>query len=398
MSIDTNKYRLTERNKYGRIDLIAALIGIVICIVGYMSNSEQFNFAYLIAFTFWVSLALGALFFTMLQHLTTATWSITVRRISESITVTLPWLFILFIPVFLGLDDLYLWTHADAASDPLLLPKLGFLNVTFFTIRTTIYFTIWSALAIMLRRTSLAQDRGDSEKYAAKMRTISAGGMVIYALTVSAAGFDWLMSLDPHWYSTIFGVYYFAGGFVGSLAMITGIALLLRYKGILKNEITPEHYHDLGKLMFGFIIFWAYIAFSQYLLQWYGNIPEETIWYLHRWDGVDGTTEWKSVSLILLFGHFFLPFVILIFRNVKRNFVMMSIMSIWILVIHWIDIYWLVAPTIYHHAPHISWIDIGPTLAIGGIFGWIFWRNLTAEPIVPIGDSRLENSIKFVNR
>jgi hypothetical protein len=250
------------------------VLGLAAAGLGYSMDHHHFFFAYLTAFTFWVSISLGALFFTMLHHLTGAKWSVVIRRLSESIMLPLPWMFLFAIPMFFGLHELYHWSHADAvAVDPILQWKSGYLNVNFFIIRTVIYFLIWSALALLLYRASLSQDKGHTEELAARMRKLSAGGMIIFALTTTFAGFDWLMSLEPHWYSTIFGVYYFAGGFICFLSVLAVFVIFLRSKGVLANAVTVEHHHDIGKLMLGFTIFWSYIAFSQYFLQWYGNIP-----------------------------------------------------------------------------------------------------------------------------
>lgn len=398
MKIDTKTYKVTAGGSFGRIAFGIGLAGVILCLLGYFTDREHFFFAYLTGFAFWVSIALGALFFTMLQHLTSATWSIVVRRIAEQIAAQLPWLFLLFIPLLLGMHELYHWSHAETVqSDAALQWKAPYLNISFFTIRSVLYFVIWSALALYLRRASLRLDDSGHPDWTARMKKVSAGGMVVFALSVSLAGFDWLMSLEPHWYSTIFGVYFFAGGFLASLALIVLLVIHVRRGNMLRSVITREHFHDLGKLMFGFTIFWAYIGYSQYFLQWYGNVPEETVWYLSRWDGADGTAHWKWISMILIFGQFFLPFFILIFQRVKRNLVMMSVMAIWLLVMHWVDMYWLVLPVLYTQGPHITWIDLGTPLAIGGIILWLFWRSLVANPVVPVGDPKLRQSIEFVN-
>jgi hypothetical protein len=229
------------------------------------------------------------------------------------------------------------------------------------------------------------------------MRKVSAGGMILFALSISFAAFDWLMSLEPHWFSTIFGAYYFAGAFLGALSLMAILVLFLHRQGLLRETITVEHLHDIGKLMFGFVIFWAYVAYSQYFLQWYANIPEETFWFLRRWDGVDGTSGWKWTSLILIFGHFFIPFAILIFRAVKRSAALMWIMAIWLLILHYIDMYWLVYPTLFEDGAHFSWVDLATMAALGGIFFWLFWNTYSTKALVPVGDPRLEESIKFIN-
>jgi len=393
MNFDKATYRFTSVGNVGRNALIIGIVGLAIAAIGFTVDRQHFFFAYLTAFTFWVSIALGALFFTMLHHLTNASWSAVVRRIAENLMAPLPWLFLLFIPILFGLHDLYEWSHADAvAADALLQKKAGFLNPTFFTIRTVFYFVVWAGLAHLLYKTSISQDGGNRPEHIRKMRAISAPGMIIFAITTTFAGWDWLMSLEPHWYSTIFGVYFFSGGLWAILAAIVLAVGALQRRGALKSEITVEHYHDLGKLMFGFTIFWTYIGFSQYFLQWYANIPEETVWYLQRWEG-----SWKAVSMVILFGHFVLPFVVLLFRGVKRSPRLLSGIAVYFLVMHWVDQYWMAFPTLNRDGAHFSWMDIAAVVGIGGIFVWAFWSKLVSRPVVPIGDPRLEESIHFKN-
>jgi hypothetical protein len=200
------------------------------------------------------------------------------------------------------------------------------------------------------------------------------------------------MSQDPHWYSTIFGVYIFAGGLVSIMAFLTVISLNLRRRAILAESITEEHYHDLGKLMFAFMVFWAYVAFSQYFLIWYANIPEETVWFHHRYQG-----SWKYVTLLIAFGYFVIPFILLISRGTKRNLKFMRVMAIWLLFMHWVDLYWIVMPNFSKQSAMISWMDISAMVGIGGIFMWLFWRKFFAGALVPVNDPRLNSSAKFVN-
>ena len=395
MKFDASTYRLTDPGKFGSTVLIIGIVGLALSALGMIVDWHRFYFSYLIAFVFWVSLGLGGLFFTMLHHLVGATWSIVVRRISESLMMTLPVMAIFFIPIIFGMHDLYHWMHPEAvAEDPALAAKAGYLNQPFFVIRTAGYFIIWSLLARGLYKASISEDGGYKESYSEKMKTISGGGMVIFALTVTFAGFDWLMSLEPHWYSTIYGVYYFSAGLLATIALMLTIGLRLRAKGVLDSVITEEHYHDLGKLMFAFTIFWGYIAFSQYLLIWYGNLPEETVWYLERWQG-----SWKAVSLVIIFGAFTFPFLILLFRGAKRNLAFMSGLAIWVMLMHWLDMYWLILPT-YPEAEHgasFAWWDLTTMVGLGGIFLWAFWKRYSSKPLVPVQDPELQESIEFVN-
>jgi len=391
---DAQTYRLSDRGKTGTIALAVGLIGLAVAAVGWYIDSTRFYHAWLTAFVYWLSLGLAGLFFTMLHYLTAARWSVVLRRVSEGLMLQLPWMFVAFIPVLVGMHNLFHWTHEDAvAADHLLQGKSGYLNVGFFAVRAVVFCGIWTVLALMLRQRSLRQDASPEIDHVAGLRKLSAGGMLLFAATVTFASFDWLMSLEPHWYSTIFGVYFFGGLFLGGVSLIALISLFLRKSGVLRGSVTVEHYHDLGKLMFAFTIFWAYIGFSQYFLIWYGNIPEETFWFLARWEG-----GWKTTSLVLVFGHFALPFVLLIFRGVKRNLTMVGLIAAWYLLMHWVDMYWLVYPAYLEEGARIGWIEIAPVVGLGGVFFALFWRSFSARPAAPVGDPWLEDSIRFVNR
>ncbi|MDH4035753.1 MAG: hypothetical protein OEV80_18325, partial [candidate division Zixibacteria bacterium] len=255
-----------------------------------------------------------------------------------------------------------------------------------------IFFAIWSTTAWLLYRLSIRQDSEHQAKMPLASRRISAAGMLLFAITTTLAAFDWLMSLDAHWYSTIFGVYVFSGSFLAVLSFVILSALYMRRRGVLKNVISIEHFHDVGKLTFAFVIFWAYMAFSQYFLIWYGNIPEETVWFLHRWEN-----PWRYISLIIIFGHFVLPFVVLLTRRAKRSPLVLTIMALWILTMRWVDLHWLVLPNLHRHGPHFSWMDISTMIGVGGLFLWYFFRLWSRKALVPVNDPGLEKSIGFVN-
>lgn len=396
MKFDKSTYRLTDAGGIPNVALIAGVLGLIGSGVSFTTSRELFFPAYLTSFMFWTSIGLGALFFTLLHHLVGATWSVVVRRLVETVMVNLPIMALLFIPVVLALHDLYHWSHPNAvAVDKLLQHKQPYLNENFFVFRALLYFAIWSALGFSLYRSSLRHDEAQSDSLIEKMRCISAPGMLLFALSLTFAAFDWLMSLDPHWYSTIFGVYIFAGSLLSILAFTTVTVSVLRANGVLVDEITVEHYHDLGKLTFAFTVFWTYIAFSQYFLIWYGNIPEETVWYLHRWEN-----HWKVVSLFLVGGHFVFPFLALLSRVPKRNVTVMTAMSCWMLFIHWVDMYWIIMPNFNHHFhPTAKELFAHATtlLAIGGIFVFMFWKRFASKAIVPINDPKLAASMSFVN-
>ena len=355
---------------------------------------DRFYPSYLVAFVFFLSLALGALFFVLVQHATRAGWSVAVRRIAEGVApnVFVPMAF-LALPVLLGLGSLYPWTdHAVVEADHLLHAKAPWLNTSFFVVRTVFYFTVWSAFALWFHRTSIRQDRTGEPRLTQTMEATSTAALILFAFTVTFFAFDFLMSLTPHWYSTIFGVYFFAGCVLGFFALVTVVAVLVQRAGALRRTITTEHYHDLGKLIFAFTVFWAYIAFSQYMLMWYANLPEETFWYAARQTG-----SWTSWSLLLLFGHFLVPFLALMSRNVKRRKPLLVAGASWMLAMQWADVYWLVMPGKSPGVVPLSLMDAAVFLGIGGLFCAAAVRRLGAHALVPVKDPRLAESLGFEN-
>ena len=355
--VDPNRDRVPRRYQFAddsRAGLIAAGIGVVAlaaaAAIGIPSSLTGFLFAYLIAWAFCVSVALGSLFFVMVQHLTKARWSTTVRRIPEAIIANFPLLALAGIPVLLGMHEIFHWTHADLyvvgseTYDPVLAGKQGYLNVPFYIGRYVLYFVIWSTVGRKLYGFSVRNDTEPDPQNTIDMRWWSALGMPLFAISVAFAGYDFLMAADPHWFSTMFGVYFFAGGFLGALCLITFIALLLKRGGMVDTEITVEHIQDLGKFMLGFTVFWAYISFSQYMLYWYANLPEEILWFQKRFEA-----GWGSVALSLLFLHFALPFFVLLLRQTKRIYPVLAVVAVWLLVMHWVDIWWITMPAMLPH-------------------------------------------------
>lgn len=394
MKLDHQTFRVTDAGRVGSVALGAGVIGLLVSAVGYFTDPAQFSHSYLVAFIFWLSFGLGGLFFTMLHHLVDAEWSTVLRRIGEGAMATLPAMGLFLIPVLFGMHELYHWSHADVvAHDEILQGKSAFLNPTFFVIRSIGYFVIWGILSTLLFRTSIQQDLGGSTAITQRLRKISAPGMILFAITISFAAFDWMMSIDAHWYSTIYGLYWFAGSFLSILCFMVLFGIYQRQRSILHDKITVEHYHDLGKWLLGFIVFWAYMGFSQYMLIWYANIPEETVWYTHRWHG-----SWSTMSLTLVFGHFALPFLAMLTRAAKRNLLVLGVTSAWLLIMRWVDIYWLVFPGLHPEGPQISWMDFSTLIGIGGICVWMFWQKYTSHPVLPVGDQSLQNSIQFENR
>jgi len=348
---------------------------------------------YLVSFAFFLSISLGGLFFVLLERCTRAGWSVVARRVAEVIASNVWLMAILAVPVVLSMDHLYHWTDAAAvAHDPLLAGKTPFLNPSFWIIRLVIYFVIWGVMASFLYRTSVAQDGSGDPALTLRMERFSAPGMVLFALSLNFAAFDLLMSLDPHWFSTIFGVYYFAASVVAFFAIMPKILYYLQLRGVLKNAITVEHYHDFGKLMFAFVVFWAYIAFSQYMLIWYANVPEETEWFLKRQTG-----EWTMVSVLLIFGHFVVPFLLLVSRFIKRRPPLLAVTGGFLAAMCWVDIYWLVIPEFSPGIARFGLLDILCFLGMNGVWsGAVIWR-LGKHSVIAEKDPRLEESLAFEN-
>ena len=367
---------------------------------GALSTSfEHFIRSYLTGFAFALSLSLGALFFVILQHLTRAGWSVTVRRLAETMAAaTLP-LALLFIPIILGASALYPWAgegHGDLGLSPL---KQAWLDPTFFVVRIAVCFGIWILLSRFFLRNSTRQDDSGDPALTAKMQKFAPVAMILYAITVTFFSFDLLMSLDPHWFSTMYGVYYFSGSLLSFFAFVILMVFFLKRSGRLGDAVNVEHYHDLGKQLFAYIVFWAYIAFSQYMLIWYANIPEETQWYLLRQSG-----GWEVFGMLLLFGHFLLPFLILLPRGIKRRPGMLAAMSFWVLLMHMIDLHWLIAPVASEHGAHggepHAYFGLVELLCVAGVtalFTAAVVYKLSGVSLIPVGDPRLPESLAFEN-
>ncbi len=390
---------------WARLPLIAGGLGVVFTAVsvvmamGSEENAKQFFHSWLVAVVFFLGIALGSLFFILIHHATKAGWGVVVRRLAENLACAVPLLAVLFIPIAVfGMHDLFHWTHSDAvAHDRLLQLKEPWLNQSFFWLRAVVYFGVWIGLALFFRNSSRRQDASGDEALSRRMARFSPPAIALFAVTLTFAGFDWLMSLDPHWYSTMFGVYFFAGTIVAAFAALTVLTLALDFAGYLRGVITGEHLHDLGKLLFAFTVFWAYIAFSQFFLIWYANIPEETGWFLSRLHGTpEDPANWRLATMFLAIGHFAVPFFFLMPRTVKRNRVLLLIGALWMLAMHLWDIYWLVMPNL-HDEMTFSLLDVTSILGVGGLFVAVVSWLLGRGALVPTRDPRLVESLAFEN-
>lgn len=362
------------------------------------SMARFFN-SYLVALMFFMSIALGALFFVILQHLVRAQWSVTVRRVAELLTYSFPVLGVLMLggivaPMLLGNDALYPWSKSNLPHG--LHSKQGYLNETFFALRVVIYFTYLILVSRYFAGRSIAQDESGDEAISERLRVVSAPAIIGFAFVVAFIGFDLLMSLDPFWFSTMFGVYFFAGCAMSIMAVLSVLPQLLQRWGKIKTAVNVEHYHDTGKLMFAFVFFWSYVAFSQFMLIWYANMPEETTWYQHRM-----FTSWKYVSILLLVGHFAFPFLCLLSRWTKRKLHYLTFFSIWMLAMQYVDLYWLVLPEAHKSGINFGALgllmDVAALIGIGGLFIAAVAHKATTTNLLPIKDPKLGEALAFEN-
>ncbi|QOJ15679.1 MAG: quinol:cytochrome C oxidoreductase [Planctomycetia bacterium] len=385
--------------------LIAAVIGVAALAAGFVmkpggADLRQFMNSYLLAYLFVLSISLGCLFFVLIQHVVAAGWSVVVRRLAEQIAGAMPLMALLVIPIVVFRTELYPWLNPTDEMKHLVEHKRPYLNDTFFIIRVAAYFAVWTLLSRGFLSASLRQDANGDAAISTRLRTLAAPSLILYGVTVSFAAVDFMKALSPMWFSTIFGVYWFAGCALSGFGFLALVAMWVQGSGKLTRAITKEHYHDLGKLMFAFVVFWTYIAFSQYMLIWYANIPEETRWYLVRQSG-----DWWQVSLALLLGHFCIPFVLFISRHPKRSKATLFIFAVWVLLMHWLDLFYLTRPP---EAPEgllagtgggipLHLLDALCIVGVGGLFwAWVA-SALARHSLVPERDPWLKESLAFEN-
>ena len=363
-------------------------LGVAASLVGFALQPTQFFHSYLVAWLFWLGIAVGSLAIVMLHHLTRGGWGLMVRRSLEAATRTLPALAILFVPILLGMQAIFPWARPEAADDALIQQKAAYLNPTAFTLRGVGYLAIWALFAFLLSWLSLKQDRTGDLALFQRMKIVSAPGLAIYCLLATFASVDWLMSLDPHWYSSLFGVYFIVGQVLSALAFLIVMAVYLSQREPMEAVFKPLHFHDYGKLMLAFVMIWAYIAISQLLIIYSANLPEEVGWYLERSHGA-----WLWVSIVLGLFHFLLPFLLLLSRDLKRNAKLLSRVAVLVLVMRFVDLYWLAAPSFGHEGLAFHWLDLTTVLGVGGVWFALFIGQLKRRPLLPIRDPFLEEAL-----
>jgi hypothetical protein len=373
-----------------RSALAAGVIALAACAVGAFAAPVQFFRSYLFGCIFWAGLALGSLAVLMLRYVTGGAWGVPIRRPLESATRTIPYIALLFIPLLFGLPRLYEWARPeDVARDPLLQHKAAYLNVGFFVGRGVVYLGAWFLLAYFLNRWSDEEDRAPGPGVRRRLQMISAGGLVAYGLTITFWSIDWLMSLEPHWYSTMYGVLLMAGQALSGLAFAIAVTILLSRFKPLSAIFGAEHRHDLGKLLLTLVMFWAYVSFSQYLIIWSGNLPEEIPWYLRRLQGGWG---WFGVAMILL--HFALPFLLLLSADANRNPRILAGVAFLVLGMRFVDLFWLIRPAFSPGHFRLHWLDIAAPLGIGGVWVAVFLWQLLERPLLPRNDPEFMGALE----
>lgn len=373
-----------------RVALIIGAAFMVLLLIGAVVNRDQFFQSYLFGFTFWTGIAIGSLALLMLQHLTGGGWGFVIRRVLEAATRTLPLMAVLFIPIIIGAHSLYPWTHEEElAKYPLIRGKTPYLNLTFFSIRALIYFVVWIALAYFLSKWSLQQDRTGDRWYTKAMRVLSGPGMVLLIFAVTFASIDWFMSLEPEWASTIYGFIYVAAWSLSALAFVIAVMAWLSKEAPMKNIVAPLHFHDHGKLLLAMVMLWAYFAFSQYLIIWSGNLPEEITWYLRRTQGA-----WGVIALFVVVLHFALPFLFLLSRDLKRDPNKLVLVALLILVMRLVDLLWMLKPAFTGGSFRISWMDVVSPVAFGGVWFAFFVWQLSRRSLIPINDPQYESVLE----
>lgn len=373
--------------------VIVGVAALVLCAVGAIFDTAQFFRSYLLGYIFWAGITLGCLAILMVQHLSGGAWGVVIRRPLESATRTLPLLALMFVPVAAGASFIYVWARPeDIQADPILEHAMHvkhvYLNVPFFIGRAVFYFLVWIGLSYMLNKWSREQDETGYRPLTRKLQVLSGPGLVLFGLTVTFAAVDWIMSLEPAWFSTIFGILIMGGQALSAMAFVIAVLVVLSNYRPMSEVVNSAHLHDLGKLMLAFLMLWAYFSFSQFLIIWSANIPEEVTWYTRRLN-----SGWRYVGLALIVLHFALPFVLLLSRDLKRNSKTLAIVAVAVIFFRFVDLLWLTGPEFHHGEFLVHWMDLLMPVGIGGVWLWFYIAQLKMRPLLPVRDPYLEEAI-----
>lgn len=404
MSLDVLPYSPPDWDRARRQALAAAaaglgvflVLGLVLYLAGGIGGAAQLFLSYLVAYNFWVGITLGCLVLLMLQHLTGGAWGLVLRRVLESGARTIGLAALLFLPLvltpFLGQASPFLWADPEAVKQHHELQhKIGYFHPLFYLLRTAVFFGVWALLAYRLTGWSADQDReGEpSLEHHRRFRVLSGPGLALYGLCVTFASIDWVMSLEPTWFSTIFPVLFAVGQVLTGFAFAVVVLLFLARKPPLAGVIGPAHRRDLGNLLLAFVMLWAYMSISQYLLIWSGNLPEEIPWYLRRTRG-----GWQGVAVVLAVLHFALPFLLLLSRDVKQNPLTLARVAAGLLVLRFLDVFWWIEPSAPHPGQYLFWLlDLAALVGVGGVWVWWFIGQLQQRPLLPVRDPYLPEAL-----
>jgi hypothetical protein len=372
--------------RYQRIAFIVGLVGLAATIAGLFIDKTQFFQSYLFGYIFWTSLGVGSLTIYLMHNVVGGNWGVMIRRFLEAGARTLPLSFLFLLPILLfGIPSIYVWARPEALHDANIQFKAPYLNIPFFMVRAVIYFLIWSLFTFRLTRLSAEQDRTGDPAIAVRMKNMSTYGLLITVWTGTFAFIDWIMSLEPHWFSTIYGAMFMVGQVLLTFSFCIILLVLLSKRKPFVQVLVYQHYHDLGNLMLAFTMLWAYTNLSQFLIIWAGNLPEEIPWYIRRFTG-----GWGYVAWFLGIFHFCVPFVLLLMRFVKKNPNLLYKVALYMFFVRMIDIFWMIEPAFRQRAFYLSWMDIAAPIGIGGIWMAFFLRNLSSRPLLPLHDPRLQ--------
>jgi hypothetical protein len=384
-----------EPNRFAGLSFVLAIIGLIglaLSGVGAFVNPHQFSFSWLFAFAFFFTLIAGCFFWIIVHHVTDAEWSVVVRRQLENLAMLMPVMLVFFIPVLIFRHHLYEWMNIAPGQDPILDSKRAYLNWNFFLFRSLFYFAFFIGATLLFRRFSIRQDRDGNPAYTLNMRKVAFTSLPLFGLSLTFGAYDWLLGLDYHWFSTMWGVYIFAGAAGSSMSLLVLVITALRNAGYLKDTVTVEHYHIMGKWMLSFVVFWAYIGFSQYMLIWYANMPEETEYFIHR-----NTESWNGMSLFLVIGRFFVPFALLLWRAPKKSPRKLCLIAGWLVFMQLVDIYIVILPMLHRTGLHVTIWDFLPLIGMGATLAFFFLRIAGKSSLFPNRDPRLLESLGTTN-
>ncbi|HRP01533.1 MAG TPA: quinol:cytochrome C oxidoreductase [Candidatus Kapabacteria bacterium] len=395
MSSDIILYEKKELpSKVTIIGALVLIVGIALSAVSFSVDNLRAYYNLILTLTWLYSIGLGAMFLMALEYVVSADWSVPFRRVTEIVAGLIFVVPIVSIPLLLNLDTIFVWLNPEIlGADKYIAGKAPYLNQNFFIIRTIVVFLIMFLFYFLLAGRSLKQDKTKNASLTKLSGRISAAFMPIFAISITVVSMDWLMSLEPKWFSTIFGVYYFAGAVLAALSTITFVTIILTEKGYLSKYVTEDHYYNFGALLFAFVMFWAYIAFSQFMLIWYANIPDETRWYMNRGE------DWFYVSIGLIFIKFIIPYLILLFRSSKSNPKILKFVSVWIFLAHYYDLYWMIMPDYTmktaSNSPIYSWFELSSPLIVIGLVIVSFMLFAKNKNLMPIGDPKFKKGLEF---